>query len=94
MSDSKFVDKRLEPQPERKKPNIVIYPRCPTCKHFETFQSGAGPGATVCVMEPPKVYAQIRGEDDKGNVVWATWNGYPVVTATTRCSKHAAAESN
>lgn len=93
IDKTKFVDKRNLPRPERKQ--IIVYPRCPTCRHFEQFIGADGvPGATVCVIEPPTAHPQIRGEDSQGNVVWAVWHGYPAVNNQTRCSKHASAESN
>jgi hypothetical protein len=93
MSESRVIDRRGEERPPR--PTVAVYPRCPTCKYFERFIASDGtPGATVCVYDPPKSIAQIRGEDEKGNVYWATWNGFPAVTERTRCGKHAAAGAN
>jgi hypothetical protein len=93
MSESKIVDRRGEPKPERKQ--IVIYPKCPTCRYFEQFIGNDGMvGASVCVYDPPKAIAQIRGEDAESRVIWATWNGFPAVGPNTRCGKHSAAESN
>lgn len=93
MSDPKFVDRRGETKPERRQ--IVIYPKCPTCRYFEQFVAADGTlGSSVCVIDPPKAIAQIRGEDAEQRVVWAVWNGYPAVNAQTRCGKHSAADSN
>lgn len=93
MSESNFVDKRGIEKPERKL--IPIYPRCGTCRNYEQFVFKDGTlGGTVCVLDPPKTLAQIRGEDKQGNVVWSSWHGFPVVTEFNRCSRHVAVESN
>lgn len=95
MDESKTIDRRGENRERPPRPRIVIYPRCNTCRYFEQFTFSDGtPGATVCVYNPPTSLAQIRGEDENRNVIWASWHGFPVVTERNRCGKHSAAESN
>lgn len=93
MSDSKITDKRGEDRPPR--PRIIVYPRCPTCRHFEQMVGADGSArATVCVIDPPKILAQIGGQDREGVIFWESWCGFPVVNERTRCGKHSAADAN
>lgn len=89
-----IIDKRGQDRPKQV---FVTYPRCKTCKHFEHFihMDGRVDEQTICVIEQPTSQAQIRGEDKQtGNVVWASWHGWPAVNEFQRCSRHSAVDAN
>ena len=90
----KIVDKRGTEKPERQK--FVIYPKCETCRHYENFVNAKGEATQtmLCVIDPPKTYAQISGQDDNGNIMFAYSHGWPVVYPRQRCSRHAARDAN
>lgn len=91
---TKFVDKRGELKPERTK--FAIYPRCETCRYFDNYVNAEGVANTtmLCVIDPPKTTAQISGQDEKGNIMFAYSHGWPVVFPRQRCGRHAARDAN
>jgi len=94
MSDPKVIDKRNEPRPEKQK--FRVFPTCRTCIHFDNFilPNGQASKENICVFNPPVTHAQIRGEDENGNVIFAYSHGWPIVYPGQRCSKHVDREAN
>lgn len=60
--------------------------RCATCKHFGKINNGEET-TTVCEREGAKIFAQAFHVGE-GRVVWASFTGWPPVSAQNGCPHH------
>ena len=71
--------------------------RCVNCKYYEVITNIAVPGqqASICRIEPPKLFAQMvlgQQQDPKTGATiqvpqWVPWTAYPFVGANDWCGR-------